>query len=230
MVKRKKTDVRCLQTFLILRRVSFHAMLQEGNINLYFKPACCSSQKTQHVGNAAGVADARIVPNKDGNVDTGAVTLSQEAGRIIAGDYSATWSEKQNRWNIFNAGTQVTSATKEAKARTIVCQLRDGTHKSQCTATPAVAGTVRRAACSAPPAVVHPQSRSHCPNPWGCKGKPGEDSTKQELSSPKKRARAARTAAAAIGPSSSYKEVISHPLTFCYTRILASNSYMHRCR
>ena len=127
MVKRKKTDVRCLQTFLILRRVSFHAMLQEGNINLYFKPACCSSQKTQHVGNAAGVADARIVPNKDGNVDTGAVTLSQEAGRIIAGDYSATWSEKQNRWNIFNAGTQVTSATKEAKARAIVCQLRDGT-------------------------------------------------------------------------------------------------------
>ena len=188
-------------------------MPQEGNIGLFFQPTFSSKK-------ADADADVDVSKEPPDKQAMGSATISaRKAGHntIMAGKFSATWSEKQNRWNVYHGGTQVTSAVKEQKARAILGrrQLCDGTHKSQrasasASATSAAAGKATRFSGNATCAAPSPQQPSaHSVNPWGCKGKPDKVSATQVLSSPKKRARAARTAVSAIDHSSSYEEVIS---------------------
>ena len=185
---------------------TFDAMPQEGNISLFFQPTFSSKK-------ADADADADVSKEPPDKQAMGSATISaRKAGHntIMAGKFSATWSEKQNRWNVYHGGTHVTSAVKEQKARAILSQLCDGTRKSQRASASASATLGTRFSGNATCAAPSPQQPSaHSVNPWGCKGKPDKVSATQVLSSPKKRARAARTAVSAIDHSSSYEEVIS---------------------
>ena len=85
---------------------TFDAMPQEGNIGLFFQPTFSSKK-------ADADADADVSKEPPDKQAMGSATISaRKAGHntIMAGKFSATWSEKQNRWNVYHGGTQVTSA------------------------------------------------------------------------------------------------------------------------
>ena len=57
---------------------------------------------------------------------TGNTTFYLPRQTIVEGRYSAVWSEDQQKYFIRDGGTNITSATKEVKARQHLSQLKEG--------------------------------------------------------------------------------------------------------
>ena len=129
--------------------------------------------------------DAWLIQNASMDTTTAAGNGSANAGLVLVeqGSFSAKWNEKKRTYEVFNGGTNVTSARKEEKARQHVADLFAGTHKSQ----PGKVASSR----ATPRPHLQPElstAKRRGTNTWGCKGKPSPLGGRAGLKPTRKRA------------------------------------------
>ena len=141
--------------------------------------------------------DAWLIQNASMDTTTAAGNGSANAGLVLVeqGSFSAKWNEKKRTYEVFNGGTDVTSARKEEKARQHVADLFAGTHKSQIGKVASSRATPR---LHLQPELLRAKRRGT--NIWGCKGKPEKEKEKTQLASSNKRARTCRERKDALEP------------------------------
>lgn len=178
-----------------------------------------SKSGSKAVARAGGSAacDTAVSSAKDTSPGIGSIGNDGTKIPIKLGNFSAVWSQKQARFNVFSGGTQVTSAKQESKAQSILHDLFAGIHKSQVQAQPPPSKGTRRPTevpTSDSVVVVNSASGGVAPaviprgmNPWGCKGKPQQVVEADKVRESKKRARSCKDAKSKLGPASSWPDV-----------------------